>query len=274
MTDGYIGGWLIDEEDLEYLASLPDDTPVLAMRGYKEVTVDPRDVLKIENQSSQGACQGHAISSVCEWCYILATGNPDLQLSRAMGYYETQRIDGINGDRGSTISGGVKLATNTGICEETLWPYPSRYDNDRPNAWNDVVANASQYKIQSSYRLKSYDAIRTFLGSGQGGVSIGISWGNSMSKSVVDSFKAGGGGHAIGLFSLSDRKDANGSPWVWMMNSWGSNWGNRGWSEWSPRAVDQMMVHRFTVAIGLSDMPGVAPREFDLDDWKKELKIC
>ena len=273
--DGYIGGWLVDDEDQQFLATLDDDSAVMGLVGsYSEVTIDPRDVLKVENQRNQGACQGHSLTSACEWCYILESGNKDLQLSRAMGYYETQRIDGIRGDRGSTISGGVKLATNTGICEERLWPYPGAYRNQRPMGWSEITTNAAQYKIQSSYRLESYGAVRAFLGSGQGGISIGISWGSRMSKPVVESFRAGGGGHAVGLFSLSERKDSSGRPYVWMMNSWGAKWGNRGWSEWAPKAVEQMFRHRFTVAIGLSDMPGAKPREFDLDDWKNELKVC
>ena len=273
--DGYIGGWLHEQEDRVYLSGLNSDAAVMGLVGsYQEVTIDPRDVLKVENQSNQGACQGHAISSVCEWCYILESGNLDLQLSRAMGYYETQRLDGIRGDRGSTIAGGVKLAKKTGICEESLWPYPRGYNNRRPQDWEAVLDNAGQYKIREGYRLNSYGTIRTFLGSGQGGISIGIRWGSSMSKPVVDSFRAGGGGHAVGLFSLSERKDATGRNYCWMMNSWGQRWGNEGWSEWSPKAIEQMLKDRFTVAIGLSDMPGVQPREFTLDDWKERLKVC
>jgi hypothetical protein len=273
MADVYDRGWLRDKEDWGYLRGLGTDQPVLAMRGtYEEATADPRDVLKVENQGPQGACQGHAISSVCEWCYILQTQDVNLQLSRAMGYYESQRISNIRGDRGSTISAGVKLAVNTGICEEPLWPYPSRYNARRPSDWDAVVENAGKYRIKSTYQLKSYEAIRTFVGSGQGGVSIGISWGSGMSQPVLERFAPGGGGHAIGLFSLSERKDSNDRPYVWMMNSWGPSWGVRGWSEWSPGAIESMMRHRYTVAIGLSDMPGVAPRQFDLEDWKRELR--
>jgi len=95
-----------------------------------------------------------------------------------------------------------------------------------------------------------------------------------MKRSVVESFRPGSGGHAIGLFSLSDRKDNKDRPYVWMMNSWGSGFGNRGWSQWSPSAITQMMNHGFTVAVGLSDMPAITPREFSLDEWKEALKPC
>jgi hypothetical protein len=275
MTDPRVGYWLHDEEDQAYLNSLPNESPVLAMRGtYDEIAFDPRKVMKVENQGSVGSCQGHAISSVAELCYYIATGDLTRQLSRAYGYYETQRIDGITSDRGSTISGGIKLATTRGIPEESLWKYSGRYDNKRPANWSDIEANAAKHKIGQSYRMTTYDGVRTFLGSGQGGISIGISWGGEMDRAVVNSFSgSGGGGHAIALLSLSKRNDVSGRPFIWMMNSWSVNWGNGGWSEWAPAAIEQMLRHRYTACFGCSDMPNVKPRELDLKQWQEGLRV-
>jgi hypothetical protein len=275
MTDPRVGYWLYEQEDQEYLDSLPSEAPVLAMRGtYNEIAFDPRKVMKVENQGSVGSCQGHSISSVAELCYYIATGDLTRQLSRAYGYYETQRIDGISGDRGSTIEGGVKLATQYGICREELWPYSGRYEPTRPRPIEELRADAAQYKIGKTYSLKSYDAIRTFLGSGQGAVHLGITWNSSVDSGSVNSYSgAGGGGHAIGLYALSTKKDSSGRPWLWMMNSWGANWGNGGWSEWSPAAIDQMLRHRYTACFGLSDMPNVKPRELDLKQWQEGLRV-
>ena len=268
------GGWREDREDAAFLNRLRGEAPVLAMRGtYTETTFDPREVMRVENQSNQSSCQGHAISSVVEWCHCIASGNPGLQLSRAYGYYETQRGDGIRGDRGSTISGGVKLAMESGICEESLWPYPKSYNTRRPRDWDECLQNAKQYKIKTKRRMTTYDGVRTFLGSGLGGITIGIGWSSRvMSKAVVESYTSGGGGHAISLLCLSKRKDRAGDPFVWCMNSWGRGWANGGWSEWSPKAVRQILASGRTTAVGLSDMPSVKPREFTLDDWKKALR--
>lgn len=272
---GFVGGWLREKEDFAFLDSLPGESPVLAMRGtYTEVKVDPRKVMKIENQGSVGSCQGHALSSVCELCYYIASGDLSLQLSRAAAYYETQRIDGIRGDSGSTISGGIKLATTKGIPREELWKYSGRYDNTRPSNFEAVEADAAKYRIGQSYKMTTYDGVRTFLGSGQGGISIGISWGGEVDRPIVNSFSGtGGGGHAIALLGLSERQDSSGRPFVWMLNSWGSGWGNGGWAEWAPNAVEQMLRHRFTACFGLSDMPNVKPREFTLEDMRKGLEI-
>lgn len=275
-----VGGWRYDldfEQDRwqRLQAALADESPVLAMRGsYQEVAIDPRGFLKVENQGQVGACQGHSISSAVEWCYAIATGGDKIQLSRAYGYYETQRLDGISGDRGSTIEGGIRLAKEFGIPEESLWPYTGRYEPQRPKPIEELRANAAQYKIGKSYKLTTYDSIRTFLGSGQGAVHLGIMWNSSVQGGLVNSYSAaGGGGHAIGLYSLSERKDSAGNPFLWMMNSWGSSWGQSGWAEWSPNAVSQMLRALGTVFIGVSDMPNVKPRELNVEEWKRGLRI-
>lgn len=270
---GYVGGALIEEENKKILDAFADnDKELLAMRGhYEELTLDPLEVMQVENQYSQGACQGHAISSVVEWVHYAFLGDTSLQLSRAMAYYETQRIDGLRGDKGSTISGGVKLATDTGICKEDLWPYPSRYDPSRPRDYEKILEDAKSHQVMNATRLRSYDLVRTYLGSGQGAITIGISWGSGMNSAVVERFSPGGGGHAIGLFCLSNRKDSQGRPYVWMMNSWGTGFGRKGWSEWSPTAVDQMFKARWTVAFGISDLKNATPRRFTRSLWKKSV---
>lgn len=263
------GGYPIDLENKLELSQLRDDSAVLSLVGsYKEVKFDPRVVLKIENQRSQSSCAGHSLSSVVEWCHLLASGQTGMQLSRAMGYYEAQRLDNIRGDKGSTISAGVKLTQTTGLCEEKLWPYPSRYDPSRPRNWSDIEANAANYKIGSATRITSYDGFRAFLGSGQGGIHIGIAWSsNVMSKAVVERYQAGGGGHAICGLTLSERLDKDGKPFAWIMNSWSESFGNKGWSEWSPTAIQQMLNNSRTSMVGLSDMPNVKPRELTRQDW-------
>jgi hypothetical protein len=272
---GHIGGWIQEREDKNFLDSLPGESAVLAMRGtYNEVKIDPRAVMHIENQGQVGACQGHALSSVCELCYYIATGDVKLQLSRQYAYIETQRIDGISGDNGSTISGGIKLATTKGIPREELWKYPGRYDNRRPSNWSEIETDAANYRIGQSYQMTTYDGVRTFLGSGQGGISIGISWGSEVDRPIVESFSGrGSGGHAISLLALSDRSDSSGRPYVWMMNSWGQSWGQKGWAEWSPNAVESMLRNSATACFGMSDMPNVKPREYTLDNLKKDLRI-
>lgn len=272
-----ISGWMREQEDRGYLSSLPmaaDNVPLFGT--YEENRLDPRELIAVENQRNQGACAGHALSTNLEWCGTIATGGKFVQLSRAMAYYETQRIDGIRGDRGSTISGGVKLAREVGVCEESLWKYPASYNPARPQNWNAVLENAAKYKIARAVQVKTYEDVRAFVGSGQGGLHIGIAWGNSMNRAVVETFSPGGGGHAIAGLCLSTRVDSQGRPYLFVMNSWGESWGSRehpGWTEWSPTAISQMLRHQWTDMVGISDMPEAKPRKFTLEEWQKGLRV-
>ena len=264
----YAGGWRIDEEDFANLDSSAFDgeDKVLAMcDNFEANTFDAREILKVENQKSQGACQGHAISSAVEMGSCIAIGEKSLELSRAMGYYETQRLDGIKGDRGSTISGGVKLAMKTGICKETLWPYPSKYNNRRPSDMNAVRKSAKRFKAFNSVRIRSWEGLVTFLEAGLGAVSIGINWNSSVNREHVTSFKSGGGGHAVLLPQMSKKRPGE----VDMMNSWGERWGDAGWATWTEKAFNQMLKSRFTAAIGISDMENLEPRKVTFTNFEK-----
>jgi hypothetical protein len=96
-------GYLINEEDRDFLDSLPSQDLLFSASDYQEIRLDPRKLIRIESQGQQGACAGHSLSSILEWCYTVATGGEIIQYSRAMAYYEAQRISGIRGDSGSTI---------------------------------------------------------------------------------------------------------------------------------------------------------------------------
>ena len=271
-----VDGWNADAEDwnaVERMTVLDDELRLL-VGNYQEITIDPREVLVTHQQGPVGSCRGHSGSTILEWCYCIATGKvPTVVLSPQFMYIETQRIDGLVGrDVGSTINGGIRLMKETGCCEDRLWPYKARYSTKRPHNWDEVTQNAAMFKITRGDRLRSYDAIRTFLGSGQGGVDCGISWSGAYSRPVVESYNGGRGGHAIALPCLSERTDSKGRPYVFMLNSHGESSGRRGWSEWSPNAVEKMTRNSRNVFVGVSDMPNVQPREFSLEDWKRSLR--
>lgn len=270
-------GYDPNKEDVGYLNKLADAGRIMKYFAHlSEARFDPRELIQVESQGSVGSCQGHSLSSVLEWCALLATGGVKVQLSRAMAYYETQRIDGIRGDSGSTISGGIKLATTIGLCLESLWKYTGRYNPARPSNWQEIITSAANYKAGTALTVKEYATGRTFLGNCLGGIHTGISWGGSMSAGVVETFRPGMGGHSICALCLSDRVDKKGEPYWWILNSWGEGFGSReygGWQEWSPTAIRQMLQHRFTHFVAVSEMPNLKPRDFERQDWIKSLRL-
>lgn len=271
-----MSGYPIELEDREFIRSLPNESPVLAMRGtFNEIRLDAKQILKVESQARQGACAGHSLSSIMEWIYAIATGGDRIQLSRAMAYYETQKLDGIRGDNGSTIGGGTKLAKSVGVCREDLWKYPVNYNPARPANWNEIQKDAENYKIETSIRITSYDGYRTFLGAGLGGVHGGWNWNSTMEKKVVEVFQPTNrdGGHSEAGICLSTREDSQGRPYIWILGSWAATFAQAGWQEFSPTCIQQMLKHPNTVLVGLSDMPSIAPRKFDINDLKASLRI-
>lgn len=266
------GYWLADRERRDELAA---SAQPLAYASMDEETlpdrVDPSSWLQTENQANQGACQGHSLSSGVEECHARAGGRV-VQLSRAAAYYETQRIDGIRGDRGSTIAGGIKLAMGDGICSEQDWPYPSSYNPTRPPGY----ANTTRWKISGHSPIKSYDECIKHIGL-HGPVHIGIMWGDDIDRQVsrggiLKTYRAGGGGHAILLAGYRD-KDFQGNSLdhkhVILFNSWSERWGHEGECLVSKDAIEGMISNRMNVLEGLfgAPHPSIERPEFeDLDD--------
>lgn len=264
MSEHVAYDWRSDLERFDLFESLPDDSEVMQLVGtYTELPFDPRKVLKCENQGSMGSCRGHSGSTGSEWIRTLATREIGVQLSRWFMYRFTQKKDGINGDRGSTIMGGVALLADTGLPIEELCPYPRQYTTADPPNMAAILKDAARHKVTRSNRLTSYDGVRAWLGSGQGYVDCGIPWSSAYARPVVESFSGGNGGHAIALIYLSERKDRSGRPYIWMFNSHGTSSGVAGWSEWSPAFVDAAIKSRSGVFVGLSEMPNVKPRSVD-----------
>ncbi len=214
--------------------------------------------LRTENQRNMGSCQGHELSTLGEIAYYIASGGEVVQFSPLFAYYATQQVDGLQGvDRGSTISGGADVATDLGFCPLEVMPYPDpvKYKWELPQKAIDA---AKDFKCGYKTRITSYDQGFQFMATGQGGVGIGILWESNVMKpnaeNCIETYRAGGGGHAVAFVGYSKRRAKDGRKYWRLRNSWGENWGNYGEVEVSPVAIDQMLLSRYTVAIGISDL--------------------
>lgn len=275
-----VGFYRQDLEDKDYLFSTQVDATYLSFGDLPE-RIDPRNHpefsngwLQTENQGQIGSCQGQALTENIEYCYTVATGNV-LQFSRMFAYLESQKFDNIRSDSGSTLSGGTKAVKQSGICRESIAPYPDRYPG---HSWvtQAMREEASKYKLLSHTNMSSVDQIKAFIGSGIGIVQIGISWNGSMSPSsngTISSFSAGGGGgHSVTFTGYVPDSDvgarSSAGYWLLMKNSWGTRWGVKGFAYVDPRAVEQMLRHQWTVMIGRSEMIHPEPRPVPVDFTK------
>ncbi len=291
-------GYRIDQEARDELRATSTPLPVRFNTTYRApAEMDPRPWHRIEDQGQMGSCQGHALSSVCElaakinFAELVAQSrctdrqkssrcvdkirrlgdmfeqafrrkdDSQIQFSPLFAYYASQKRDGILGqDIGSTLAGGLAAAKEDGSCPEDVMPYRLPYTGRFTEGAYDA---AKDFKIRRHTVCESYDDVFQFLASGQGGVEIGIRWGDGMTPrgGVIEQFAPGGGGHAVCFLGYSKRKDRQGRNYLWMANSWSRQWGNDGWAEVSPAAVEQMARHQDTVMIGLSDMAVARPRD-------------
>lgn len=265
--EGITGFWLSDEEDREGLAATA--SPIPDMLYSAPESIDPRVLFPehkwVENQASQGACAGHANTTILEYCLGIATQANPVQLSRQYSYICAQKKSRITGDRGSTIAGNVEVAQE-GVPREEFWPYTGKYHTSPPGGWDACYADAKNYRLAKHSVLRSYNDVFAWLASGTGAVNIGISWGVPDSP-VCENYRKTGGGHSVALIGYTTRKDSEGRNYILLLNSWGSNWGVGGFCEVSPRAIEQMLDSSYTVMIGMTDMVDIKPREVNVHLW-------
>jgi len=252
------GGWLHQQERRDLITQW--ETPILyglVSDSDLPERVDPTGWMQIEDQRNQGACQGHALSTGVECVHALA-GGTIVQLSRACAYYLSQRLDGIRGDQGSTIAGGIKLAEQDGICLESVWPYPSSYNPREPEGYR----SATKWKIANHSPIRSSQECIKHIGL-HGAVHIGIMWSSDIDKQVsqrgiVYSYRPGGGGHSVELIGYSptdwDGKALEDTH-VMLFNSWSKSWGRNGVALVSPNALQSMIENRNSVFVGLYGAP-------------------
>lgn len=231
----------------------------------RPASIDPRSWSKLRNQSSEGSCNGHAVTAAQEQCCYASTGE-FRQFSPDYAYYKAQKFDGIRGDSGSTVSGAMRVAKELGAILETMMPYTPRYNpGDIPINADDY---ASQYRVATAAELKSYADVVNWLGKGFGGVWWGTSWSPQLGgDGYVRSWGGGGGGHATALMGYGGPEDSDGLPeFLWLKNSWGPSFGLDGWCKLTRKAFEQALRNQWTVVAGISDMVQLKPRQVD---WRK-----
>lgn len=276
----WFSGYAIEKEDRGFLAASSTKLSSAFMAYAIPEMVDPsaldKDLMPIENQASIGSCQGNSLTECAEYSMFIAT-NKVVQFSRMAAYLGSQKHDNIEGDRGSTLSGGTKYASGNGFCLESTVPYPGQYPQ---GGWRSLPSSAweegKKYLLKSETEIKEASAIRQYIGAGAGIVQIGIAWGDFMEpqQGFITSFRVGGnfGGHAVAFAgyapdSIVGRKSSAGY-WLKLKNSWGQRWGLNGWAWVDPGAVVDMLRHKFTVMVGRSDMATPHPRPVPVD-WTK-----
>lgn len=218
-------GWLPDLPDVRdviFRAGKPLDLP-------KEFTLE--NLPPVFNQSSLGSCTANAVANAHLYCQMKQPGGETITPSRLFIYYNARKVRGWEKiDSGSAIRDAVKQVNKLGTCSEEEWPYIIERFNKKPG--RDCYVKGKEYQALSYYRVPQIlNEMKECLVLGFP-IVLGITLYSSFESEYV--YKTGDvllptyedvplGGHAVLCVGYKDE----GEKFI-MMNSWGTDWGNKG----------------------------------------------
>jgi hypothetical protein len=287
MSEEFLG-YRYDLEDREFNTAFSSPF-TLQMMGDEPLELDVRKWWAIRNQGNQGSCRGHSLAANARYCARAKLGELDLDTDGIIGekldddfsaqwcYIQSQKQSGIKGDKGATMDGGIKVGLDLGIAREVHWQYPNpvRYDTNVPRVAFD---NAKEFKFARYTKFQKGDikSMKTWLASGQGGIDWGKSWPlNFLDNCLVDgpiNDKQSLGGHATSVLGYIKAgtllkelpnlkkylKDEAADIFIGC-NSHGVQAQHKGFYYLTERGLEASMQHKWTEAIGWSDM--IVPRK-------------
>jgi C1A family cysteine protease len=236
-------------------ADLPDSRDKLAGKDLlfsssamdlpEMVDLRIRDFPEILNQYWLGACTGYAIIAVAQFMERMRSAINAYHYLQPLFIYRKEReiMGTVDYDSGAYIRDGLKVLKNMGCC--TISRYASkevdgvavidvdRY-KDKPSA--EAEANAAEHKpISAYYRIMQPIQLKQALADGLP-VVLGIELWSSFESAEVE--RTGIvpmpdktkeyllGGHAVAAYGY---KTINGIEYIICRNSWGKEWGDKGY---------------------------------------------
>ncbi len=234
----------------------------------------------VENQRQLNSCTANAAVGALE---ILERkqGIPQADLSRLFVYYNTRVLDGnVDSDIGAYISNSMKAIKLHGACLESMWRYDIGKVFARPGreCYKDgLIRQAMEYA-----RVAQGHGVRAALADGLPvvfGMMLHESFNRTAGGKGIVPMPADGemalGGHAMLIVGY----DTEARMYL-VRNSWGEQWGNRGycripfamvdnprmsWDFWIVRAIEEPEVG-YEV-----ERPSRDGQRRQLIDWMKRL---
>lgn len=214
-------GYAIEDErgdEIDANGQDPDHVLLSCRAAYPQFNAYANPFSRLTNQRAIGSCQGVSLGHITQ-IECVQQFSQHVRFSGMQAYVESQNIDGIRGDRGSTLAAGQKVAATIGIVREKDWPYPDRYSTQPPPGYEQ----APRVFINSSKRVKDADLIWDLLAASSA-IHMGVSWGRCFEANICTQWRRPvSGGHAVLLYGLVE-----GSDNAWLHNSWGPGFGVNG----------------------------------------------
>lgn len=225
--------------NLAHSKTVSSDFRVHATKQVKELpkAVDlSSQCSPITNQSRLGSCGAHAIVSGLREFLLLKNSNDPTRLSRLFHYYMARKAEGTLGeDSGMTLKVGMQVIQEYGTCTEKRDPYIIADYNVPPTA--DEIEEAKKYKLPTGYALRNILEVKNCLASGYP-VVLGMEVFDYMESQemakkgvlqIPSTNEQALGGHAVACVGYKETKDYKGGGFLLLRNSWGPNWGLKGY---------------------------------------------
>jgi hypothetical protein len=280
-------GYEIENEQPEVLAANAAPWDRVMEMSDPPPEIDYGRGLAIRNQGNRPSCRGHSLAAVGRMGARLAAGR-DIDLdengtpaepikddfSPLWCWVRTQVRGGtVGANRGATMSGGVKAATEDGFAREVDWPYSRPHTTQIDSA---VVAAAKAWRFARYSTLEDEQQVHDWLASGQGACEWGKTWPLPWRGGcLADSAPGRGGGHATAIrgYWTGDRvarevpgiaERIRAEPYVYVCeNSHGTKAQWNGLYFVTRRAMADTLRQSATHLLGWSDLDGPIVRKFD-----------
>lgn len=191
----------------------------------------------VRDQLTIGSCTGETGVGFVESIGIEHLRDPFIPLSPLFLYYATRaRSRQTRVDSGATIRATMKTLADTGTCPEELWPYNvSKFAQRPPKA---AYADTKRFRIHHYWRVADLDELKWAIAS-RNPVAIGIQLYSSFEGK--EAARTGIirmpnmrredllGGHATLACAYDDAGGVDGRGHVKVKNSWGVDWGDKGY---------------------------------------------
>jgi Papain family cysteine protease len=222
----------LGKRKLDILPDMPDIRDRIYQPNLRALhaAIFPRLAFSVRDQGNDSSCTGFSLAHVIDVLQFREIG-PDSprRVSARMLYEMAKRNDEWGGSayEGSSIRGAVKGFFRNGVCSEARAP-------DVPGAkdWAltyEMAKEAREMRLGAYFRvqpdLSDYHAALNEVGVIFASAQIHSNWKEPLDGKIAPGGKTIGG-HAFALVGYNDSG-------FWVLNSWGSEWGQGGIAHWS-----------------------------------------
>lgn len=216
----------LDFRDQMFVPTLVEVPPRIPLGHY----VDQR--VPVLDQGQEGACTGYALATVVHYLLARRSIEPDRQaVSPRMLYEMARRYDEWPGENydGSSARGAMKGWHKHGVCAEDDWPsQPARKAGGLDEA---RVTAARRRPLGAYFRVNHLDLVAMHSAIAEVGIlyataSVHEGWNRVGRDGNIRREGRLLGGHAFAIVAYDDEG-------FWLQNSWGKDWGSRGFARLS-----------------------------------------